>query len=1056
MASHRKHRFWRRARVYFRRFRFAVWLCLLALVGMLVYLNQIGLPDFVKSPLLEKLRARGVDLQFSRLRLSWDRGILAENVRFGRADLPSSPQLLLAEVRVQLNYSALRRFQLQIDSLLLRHGRLVWPVPKSNHSPRALTLEDIQTRLRFLPDDEWALDDFQAGFAGAKIQLSGTVTHASAVREWKFFQARRPSPPGRLQNRLVQFADTLERIHFSTPPELRLNLRGDAHDPQGFSLLIFISAPSADTPWGNLSQGRLTARLSPSTNKEISRAAVKLEAVHANTKWASATNLQFSLELTTSITQTNLQNADLRLDAKAAKTPWAAATGLHLDLHLIPVSGQTNQFSSELAMLAGQVVTQWGTATNAHLSARSLHSLTNPIPLASEAQLDLEYAWTSRVAGRGLHLQAKVQEQNGGAGISSEPLPGFISPALWACLQTRSVEWNASLDQILISKLEALQVAGSGSWRAPALTLTELHGQIESHQLALGGDLDLSTRALRAKVVSDVNPHTVSPLLTEGARRWLADYSWDAPPAVKAEVRLVLPAWSNRQTDWRAEVQPTLQLEGQFKLAQGGAYRSIPVTTAQSHFVYSNLSWHLPDLVVTRPEGRIEAEHWADDRTKEYHWRLATTLDPLSVRPLLDTNQQRALDLFTFSQPPAIEAEIWGRWHAEERLGIQARIALTNFTFRGETASSLITGLQYTNRVLQLTNPRLRRGIQLLSADGLAADFVAEIIHLTNGFSTAEPQVVARAIGPHIARTISPYAFSIPPTVHAQGIIPMHNEEQADLRFHVEGGPFHWSSFNVPYIGGDIHWAGLRLMLNDVHFDFYGGTALGSATFLFFPDRNAEFQFALAATNTLLQGLTADLSTHTNHLEGRLAGNLLVTKATVGDWRTVNGHGNVALRDGLIWDIPLFGIASPVLDAIAPGLGSSRANSGTCTFLITNGVIHSTDLELRSPAMRLQYRGDVDLDGRVNARLEAGLLRDMWLFGPLVSTVLWPVTKLFEYKVTGTLANPKSEPLFLLPKIFLLPLHPLRTLKGLLPEDSNTRTNAPPGGKPELKAPKSE
>jgi hypothetical protein len=1056
MASQRKHRFWRRCRVYFRRFRFTVWLCLLALVGMIVYLNQIGLPDFVKKPLLEKLRARGVDLQFSRLRLSWDRGILAENVRFGRAGLPSSPQLLLAEVRVQLNYRALRRFQLQIDSLLLRHGRLVWPVPESNHSPRAFTLQDIQTRLRFLPHDEWALDDFQAGFAGAKIQLSGTVTHASAVREWKFFQPRQPSPPGRLQNRLIQFADTLERIHFSTPPELRLNLRGDAHDPQGFSLLIFISAPSAETPWGLLSQGRLTARLSPSTNKEISRAVVKLEAVHANTKWASATNLQFSLELTTSVTQTNLLNADLRLDTKAAKTPWAASTGLHLDLHLTPVPGQTNRFSSELALRAGQIVTEWGSATNARLSARSLHSLTNPIPLASEAQLDLEHASTSWATGRGLHLQAKFQDQNGGAEIPSQSSPWFISPALWSYLQTCAVEWNASLDEVLTPKIEARLIAGSGSWRAPELTITNLHAQIDSHQLALGGDLDLSTRALKVSVVSDANPHTVSSLLTEDARRWLADYSWNVPPALQAEVGLVLPAWTNRQPDWRAEVQPTLQIAGQFKLDQGGAYRSIPVATAQSHFVYSNMSWHLPDLVVTRPEGRIEAEHWADDRTREYHWRLATTIDPLSVRPLLDTNQQRGLDLFTFPQPPAIEAQIWGRWHAQQRIGIQARVALTNFTFRGETASSLITELQYTNRVLQLTNPRLRRGIQLLSADGLAADFVAEIIHLTNGFSTAEPQVVARAIGPHIARTIAPYAFSVPPTVHAYGIIPMHGEEQADLRFHVEGGPFHWSDFNVPYIAGDLHWMGLHLTLTDVRSDFYGGSAAGSATFLFFPDHDAEFQFALATTNTLLQALMADLSTHTNHLEGRLAGNLVVTKATVGDWRSVNGHGHLALRDGLIWEIPLFGIVSPVLDSIAPGLGGSRANSGTCTFLITNGVIHSTDLELRSPAMRLQYRGDVDLEGRVNARVEAGLLRDMWLLGPLVSTVFWPVTKLFEYKVTGTLANPKSEPLFLLPKIVLMPLHPLRTLKGLLPEDSNSRTNAPPGGKPELKTPKAE
>ena len=80
---------------------------------------------------------------------------------------------------------------------------------------------------------------------------------------------------------------------------------------------------------------------------------------------------------------------------------------------------------------------------------------------------------------------------------------------------------------------------------------------------------------------------------------------------------------------------------------------------------------------------------------------------------------------------------------------------------------------------------------------------------------------------------------------------------------------------------------------------------------------------------------------------------------------------------------------------------------------------------------------------------EADLLRDTWLVGPVFSTVLWPVTKLFEYKVTGTLGEPKAEPVYLIPKVLLLPFqfpfHPLRTLRGLFPEDlGSSRTNSPP------------
>ena len=167
-ATCRKRGFWRTCRVYFRRFRITVWLLILALLGALLYLTQVGLPDFAKQPLLDNLRARGLELQFSRLRLSWQLGIVAENVRFGRADEPLSPELRVALVQLRLNHRALSRLQIQVDSLVLRQGRLVWALAETNQAPRQLAVENIQTELRFLPGDEWALDHFTAGFAGAK------------------------------------------------------------------------------------------------------------------------------------------------------------------------------------------------------------------------------------------------------------------------------------------------------------------------------------------------------------------------------------------------------------------------------------------------------------------------------------------------------------------------------------------------------------------------------------------------------------------------------------------------------------------------------------------------------------------------------------------------------------------------------------------------------------------------------------------------------------------------------------------------------------------------
>ena len=82
------------------------------------------------------------------------------------------------------------------------------------------------------------------------------------------------------------------------------------------------------------------------------------------------------------------------------------------------------------------------------------------------------------------------------------------------------------------------------------------------------------TRALSLSFASDVDPHkTRACPAPRRPERWLAAVSWEQPPELKGESSLVLPAWTNRQPDWRAEVQPTLRLQGEFKLEHGGAYR---------------------------------------------------------------------------------------------------------------------------------------------------------------------------------------------------------------------------------------------------------------------------------------------------------------------------------------------------------------------------------------------------------------------------------------------------------------------------------------------------
>jgi hypothetical protein len=180
-------------------------------------------------------------------------------------------------------------------------------------------------------------------------------------------------------------------------------------------------------------------------------------------------------------------------------------------------------------------------------------------------------------------------------------------------------------------------------------------------------------------------------------------------------------------------------------------------------------------------------------------------------------------------------------------------------------------------------------------------------------------------------------------------------------------------------------------------------------------------------------------SGRSNNLDGTISGHMRVTHAEINRLKSWDGDGTIQLSEGLIWDIPLFGLLSPILNTIVPGLGNSRAKEGRATFTMTNSVIFSRDLEIVANATRLRYDGQVDFDGNVSARVEADLMRRVPGLGRLISTVFWPVTKLLQYDVSGTLSEPKLEPANPISRIFTLPLMPFKALNEILTPDKKNQ-----------------
>ncbi len=988
----------------FRLRRICFWCALLLLVAVLVvaafgiYLRKVGLPDFLKRPLLAQLHAKGVQLNFTRARWHWHRGIVVDDAALTFLKSSAQPQFSFVETDVNLDLRSLLDSRVHLNSVTVKKGIFVWPISKTNHT--SLSFSNIAARIEFPSENEIRFEQLEGDFADVPLKISGTVTNFADARQWKIFQPRKKREG---KGALDRFAETMEKIHLAGNSKLTLDLAGDAADPKSIRALLRFSTAEIATPWGAGTNLSVTARIQD---------------------W-----------------ETPGENNFIRVRINSARTPWGSASNFNGIAKLSsPLTNAT--FATELKISAKQLHAELGQTASIQFAGRTEQSLTNLIPSNIRGKTQLLSAETK-------WGKAESAEIIFSAATNTAPKRADETWAGWQKAEPFLGHWEMRLIGIETPRLQIEKLSSAGSWLAPELRIADLNAELFEGEIAAKGILNVATREAGVKGSSDFDVQKISPLLTPFGQRWLAKYTWEKPPQLGGELHVILPAWTNHAANWREEVLPTLEMEGQVSVERG-SYRDVPVDSAKTDFTYSNRVWTLPHLRVKRPEGGAELTLVASDRAHDFHWRIQSEIDPKAIRQLLGEPQQRVLDDFKFTTPPKIRAELKGHWNEISQLSGEGEIALNNFSYRGNLIDKLTSSLQLTNQHLRAEKLSLESAGKIVSTPEISLDFPTKRLFFTNLYSTVDPYLVAGLIGKKVAATLAPYRFSEPPAIRVNGGFTIGKIEEADLHFLVQGTQFEWMRFVADKISGQVDWVGLTLLITNLDAGIYHGHAVGWSYFQFQPDEGAEYRFDLAVADIDLQSAVKSLEKKTNRLEGILHGQMTLASGNTRDLKTLRGHGRVNVRDGLLWDVPLFGIFSPILNAIVPGAGHSRAREASATFLVGDGNISSDDMEIRAPSLRMQYRGRVDFEQRIEGRVEAELLRDTWVIGRLVSLALTPLSKLFEYKVSGTLSHPEREPVYI-PNFLMMTLRPFHSMKKAFTPDKTNPTPAstlPPEKKP--------
>ena len=320
MSPPAQSRLRRRARLTFRWFRITVWLLVLAVICVLLWLNRVGLPDFLKQRLLAELRSQGMELEFSRLRLHWYHGIVAENVRFEQANHRSGPRLSGQELMLRLDHAALWRRQLKLRGVTLNSGRLTVPLVSSNAPVREVAVERIQSQIDFLSDNHWQLSSLDGHSFGIDFHLSGIVTNASALLAWKAPDDAAARQRAEFWNRVVA---RLEEIQISPAARMKGTFSSDAQAPEASSARVELEAARFKSPWGAGRDLALSLAVSPKSNT-LAQAELKLSARATQSPWGQAVTLKLSARADVPFAAPQPREVRLSLEAEVAQTPWAA------------------------------------------------------------------------------------------------------------------------------------------------------------------------------------------------------------------------------------------------------------------------------------------------------------------------------------------------------------------------------------------------------------------------------------------------------------------------------------------------------------------------------------------------------------------------------------------------------------------------------------------------------------------------------------------------------------------------------------------------------------
>ncbi|MBU4212509.1 MAG: AsmA-like C-terminal region-containing protein [Verrucomicrobia bacterium] len=445
------------------------------------------------------------------------------------------------------------------------------------------------------------------------------------------------------------------------------------------------------------------------------------------------------------------------------------------------------------------------------------------------------------------------------------------------------------------------------------------------------------------------------------------------------------------------------------------------------------------NLILQSLDATVGKNHWRgplhlsgvyDWKTRQCQGALTTAFNPNALLPLLyalDLPHASVIEWFQFEdQPPAGKADFKFAVGTNWLFHLTGHAQGDNCQYHGVTnllmKSDLVIDFSPTNASLILT-PLLAVREEGTVQGGACLDFIQDTVGF-NGLSTADPQAVAKMLATFIANVVGQFRFEGPTKVAAWGTAGYKDLVRNDMDIEIDTQRSGWKQFIMDRCSLSLRVVEDTAYINDVQADFCRGLVRGSGSV--YPVLNAtnlRYHLQGNVREVNLQMLARHLAGQAvDQYHGALSGQLALD-GFLDDpgGQTATGQGWIKIGAGRLFQFPLFGGLSEFLGRIVPGLSLiMRQTDARASFVIKDGKIHSDNIIIEGEVITLTCEGDYRLNGELDFAVQVKLLKKNTLVGGILHLAMMPVTKMLEFRLTGTVKDPHWRPAYLPKEMFFI------------------------------------